>query len=103
VVLTLAQDHKHYGFYNRAVRKRLQGLVGQSAQLEELFLLDLRGEVALSTDEAHEGQDYHQQPFLRQGLAAPYAQLPFRPGESPSSSEQDQAIDSVVVAIPGLG
>jgi nitrate/nitrite-specific signal transduction histidine kinase len=94
VVLTLAKDHKHYGFYNRAVRKRLQGLVGQSPQLEELFLLDLRGEVTLSTDEEHEGQDYGEQRFFKEGLAGPYAQLPF---------QMDGGPESVIVAIPILG
>jgi len=94
VVLTLAQDHKHYGFYNRAVRKRLQGLVGQSPQLEEIFLLDLRGEVTLSTDEEQEGQDCGEQRFFNEGLAGPYAQLPF---------QLDGGPESVIVAIPILG
>jgi nitrate/nitrite-specific signal transduction histidine kinase len=103
VVLTLAEDYKHYGFYNRAVRKRLQGLVGQSAQLEELFLLDLRGEVALSTDESQEGHDYADQRFFRGGLAGPYAQLPFQREVLPPSVDQPPAVKSVIVAIPILG
>jgi nitrate/nitrite-specific signal transduction histidine kinase len=103
VVLTLAEDHKHYGFYNRAVRKRLQGLVGQSPQLEELFLLDLRGEVALSTDEHQEGRDCGDQRFFREGLAGPCAQLPFQVEEGVDSVAAEQGPGSVFVAIPILG
>jgi nitrate/nitrite-specific signal transduction histidine kinase len=103
VLLTMANDHKHYAFYNGAVRKRLQGLVGQSPHVEALFLVDLEGRVALSTLEGEEGQDMSQEPFFHQGLAAPYVQLPF-PGDrdSPGASQLVSG-ESVVVAIPVVG
>jgi hypothetical protein len=78
VVLTLSNDYKHYGFYNRAVRKRLQVLVGQSPQLDALFLIDLQGQVTLSTDVDEEGTDLSEQPFFHGGLLAPTVHIPFQ-------------------------
>jgi len=103
VLLTLANDDKHYGFYNRAIRKRFQGLVGQSPHMEVLFLVDLEGRVALSTVEGEEGQDMSREPFFHQGLAAPYVQLPFSGGEGPAASLPSVTDESVVVAVPVVG
>jgi len=77
VVLRLARDDKVYAFYNRWMRKRLQAFVEQSAQVEELFLLDLQGVVVLSTQTAREGKIYADQDFFRQGLDGSYTRLPF--------------------------
>ncbi|MGD9029470.1 MAG: GAF domain-containing protein [Anaerolineae bacterium] len=103
VVLTLSNDYKHYGFYNRAVRKRLQGLVGQSPQLDALFLIDLQGQVTLSTDEDEEGTDLSEQPFFHGGLLAPTVHIPFQCSEASASAYQQPYSQSVVVAIPVLG
>jgi nitrate/nitrite-specific signal transduction histidine kinase len=103
VVLNLARDDKFYEFYNKAVRNRFRGLVGQSPQLQELFLVDLRGRVALSTDPAQEGRDYSDQDFFRKGLARPYTQLPFDGGEGRGRDSTSPAPGSVIAVIPVLG
>jgi len=106
VVLNLAQDNKYYDFYNKAVRRRLQGFVGQSPQLQELFLLDLCGRVALSTDVAQEGKDHSDQPYFQMGLAGPYAQLPFYADDTDqpaAGTVLSQAQASVIVVIPVIG
>lgn len=76
VVLDLAQENKYYDFYNQAMRNRLLRFVEQSRHLDELFLLDRRGRVLLSTDVTHEDQDYADQLFFQCGLAGPCAQIP---------------------------
>ena len=103
ILLTLANDHKHYEFYNKAVRKRFQGLVGQSPHLEALFLVDLEGKVALSTVLEEEGRDFSRERFYHQGLAAPYVQFPFSEGEVSTDTTQPLVGDSVIVAVPILG
>ena len=95
VLLTLANDDRYYDFYHKAVRKRLQGLVQQSQQLEELFLLDVQGRVALSTDLSQEGRVYVDQRYFQQGLSGPYVQLPF------DGANRDASF--VLVAIPITG
>ncbi len=111
VVLTFAQEHKHYDFYNRAVRKRLQGIVGQSSNLERIFLVDLEGNVALSTTMEEEDWNFSHQPFFQRGLAAPYVQIPF-PDRLTSFSNLEEAsvgpsqrccAESVIIAMPVLG
>ncbi len=103
VVLSLARDEKFYEFYNKAVRNRFLGLVGQSPQLQELFLVDLRGRVALSTDLTQEGRDYSDQDFFRKGLARPYTQLPFNGGEGRLCDLSSPDSGSVIAVIPVVG
>jgi len=103
VVLNLAHDNKHYEFYNKAVRRRFHGLVGQSPQLQELFLVDLRGQVALSTDMEHEGNDVSDQDFFHKGLVAPYTQLPFGGSGDRASASLSPRADSVIAVIPVVG
>lgn len=98
VVLTLSNDHKHYAFYNKAIRKRFQGIVGQSPHLKALFLIDLEGQVVLSTVVEEEGQDLSDQPFFSKGLAAPYVQIPFQNDDFSSGSSQ---FVTVVMPVPG--
>ena len=74
------------------MRSRFLRFVEQSQQIQELTLLDLRGQEVLSTDVTIEGTDSSGQAYFQQGLDGPCAQLPF------PSSKQDQA--SVIVAIP---
>jgi signal transduction histidine kinase len=78
--LRLANEGKRYDWYNSLVRKRLQALVGQSPQFEELFLLDLQGRVVVGTDAAREGVDYAATDEFLRALTGPVTRLPF--GES---------------------
>jgi len=103
VVLDLAQDHKYYEFYNKAVRRRFHGLVGQSPELQELFLVDLRGQVVLSTDLSQEGKDYSDQDFFHNGLVAPYTQLPFPGGAGGPNAPSSPVPASVIAVIPVVG
>ncbi len=59
------------------------GLLAQFQQLlelretfEELYLLDLNGQVVLSTDTVQVGKIYKNQPFFQEGLKQPYIQPP---------------------------
>jgi signal transduction histidine kinase len=103
VVLDLAQDNKYYEFYNKAVRKRFHGLVGQSPHLHELFLVDLRGQVALSTDLSQEGKDYSNQAFFQNGLVGPYTQLPFQSDGELGNDRTSPIPGSVIAVIPVVG
>ncbi len=103
VVLTLSNDHKHYAFYNKAIRKRFQGIVGQSPHLKALFLIDLEGRVVLSTVVEEEGQDLSDQPFFSKGLMAPYVQIPFPSNHFSTDPTRQGYGDSVTVAMPVLG
>ena len=92
IVLDLARNDKYYTFYSNAMRNRFLRFAEQSQQIQELSLLDLRGQVVLSTDVSMEGTNSSDQEFFQQGLEGPYTQLPF------PSLKQDQAL--VIVAIP---
>ena len=50
--MRLSNEGKRYEWYNSLVRKRLQALLDQSSEYEELFLLDLAGKVVVSTNPA---------------------------------------------------
>jgi nitrate/nitrite-specific signal transduction histidine kinase len=114
VVLSLARDDKYYDFYNKAVRNRLRAFVGQSQLLEELFLIDANGRVALSTDTSQEGREVSEEDYFRQGLKGPFTSLPFYPKAGIWGSENEEkekspnslnpARNSVVtVALPIIG
>jgi len=75
--LRLSNENASYSWYNNLVRKRLQYFVDQSSQIEELFLIDLKGEVVVSTDPVREHKNYSDFIFDTQGLINPYTQLPF--------------------------
>jgi nitrate/nitrite-specific signal transduction histidine kinase len=94
VVLDLAQEEKHYDFYNKAVRNRLRAFVGQSSLLDELLLVDARGRVALDTNPAGEGGDVARAGYYLQGLNGPYALLPFEDAPGPPQ---------VTVTLPVVG
>jgi signal transduction histidine kinase len=75
--LKLSNENNSYVWYNNLVRKRLQFFVDQSPQLDELFLVDLEGDVAVSTDLAREHKI--SSVFLVEPLELDknYIQLPF--------------------------
>lgn len=102
--LRLANEGKNYTWYNSLVRKRLQALVDQSSQLEELFLLDVHGRVVVSTDAAREGEDYSMTPEFRWGLSRPFTRLPFHPVEAANHSNTVIATNesTVITVVPHL-
>lgn len=94
VVVELASTRKYLDFYFKAVRYRLSEVVNRSTVLQEIFLVDSLGRVALSTAVEQEGQDVSNQDFFHAGLASSVAILPFRrPSESAWS-------DAVTIAMP---
>ena len=100
VVLDLAQSEKYVDFYNKAMRNRFQIYVAQTPQLKELFLLDLKGRVALSTDVTQEGQNHSEQTYFQRGLVEPFVELSFNPDEN-HNVLQDQ--NTVFAAMPIVG
>ncbi len=100
IVLFLARNHIYYDFYHKATRRHFSKYIDQADQLQELFLLDVQGQVVLSTDLEHEGLDYSNQPFFQQGLIAPTVQPPFY-SFYPEDNHEDN--HSLITAIPIYG
>ena len=98
--LRLGNEEKVYPWYTNLVRKQLQALVVQSAQLDELFLIDLQGEVIVSTNLDREGVRYAGQPSFERGLAGPYTHLPFLRLDSHQIDVFPPDRDSVVIVVP---
>lgn len=103
--LRLGNEDKTYDWYYNLVRRQLDAFVSNSPRIQELFLVDLQGEVVVSTDVAREGQTYYDQSLFQRGLLGPTTQLPFHssapaPGE-PVSLPQDQI--SVFAVVPVIG
>lgn len=100
--LRLGNEDKEYAWYYQLVRRQLAALVGQSPRIDELFLVDLSGEVVVSTDLAREGQVYSTQALFRKGLEGPATQLPFHSSLFASSEGtallHDQA--SIMAVVP---
>lgn len=100
IVLSLASDQKYLNFYNKAVRNRLSSFVNQSTALMELFLVDINGDVVLSTDPTQEGSSVVGSEYFQQGLARPYVSLPFG---DPSGYLVYQGQKIAVFSIPIFG
>ena len=92
VVLDLARDNKYLASYNKVTRNWLRRLVARTQHYDELFLLDLQGRVALSTDPNHEGESHRQEAYFTSGLEGPTVQPRFCTG---SMTEP-----SAIVAVP---
>jgi len=75
--IKLSNENTSYNWYNDLVRKRLQYFTDQSSQIEELFLIDLKGDIVVSTNPTREQKNYSDFIFDTQGLNNPYTQLPF--------------------------
>jgi nitrate/nitrite-specific signal transduction histidine kinase len=93
VVLDLANANKYYLFYFKAMQMRLRRLTEQSQYLQGISLLDLGGQVVLSTDEQQEREDCLGQIFFQRGLEGPYVQLPFPPQGSEGDTLQTTKVD----------
>jgi signal transduction histidine kinase len=103
--LRLGNEDKEYAWYYSLVRRQLEAFVNQSPRIEELFLVDLQGEVVVSTDVAREGQVYYNQALFQRGLRAPATQLPFHALVS-AFGEGDflpQDRISVIAVVPVVG
>lgn len=92
VVLDLARDHKYLDSYNKVTRNWLRRLVARAPYYNELFLVDLEGRVALSTNPDHEGESRRQEAYFARGLEGPTVQPRFCTGPTTRPS--------VIVAVP---
>jgi signal transduction histidine kinase/HAMP domain-containing protein len=103
--LRLGKEDKAYAWYYKLVRKQLEAFVIQSPRFEELFLVDLQGEVVVSTAVEREGQVYYDQTLFRQGLLAPATQLPFHTVASASGEGSFLPEDriSAIAVVPVVG
>lgn len=103
--LRLGNEDKEYAWYYNLVRKQLSAFVHQSPRIEELFLLDLQGQVVVSTDVAREGLIYYDQPLFQRGLLGPATQLPFHSLVLASGVRVflPQDLDSVIAVVPVVG
>ncbi|MFQ6099773.1 MAG: GAF domain-containing protein [Anaerolineae bacterium] len=59
------------------VRSHFQQAIEQAGRFEELFLMNLQGQVVLSTDAEREGEIYSDQTYFQEGVKGPYVQPPF--------------------------
>lgn len=76
--LKLSNEGFSYNWYNNLVRKRLQQFVGQSTQLDELFLVDLAGDLVVSTNtQAYVDNYYKEKLSLIDRFGDSYIELPF--------------------------
>jgi len=68
------------------LRQRIQRIAQETQLFDEVFLMDLQGEVVLSTDPSQEKRSHRQQPYFLNGLSAQYisppAHSPFTSGLS---------------------
>jgi signal transduction histidine kinase len=103
--LRLGNEDKEYAWYYTLTRKQLEAFVNQSPRLKELFLVDLQGEVVVSTDVSREGQVYYNQALFQRGLLAPATRLPFHSPVSLSGEEGSPSQDwiSVIAVVPVVG
>ncbi len=63
-------------FIEREILERFVHVLDQTGRFEDLFLLDLSGQVLLSTDPLEEGKIYRYENFFQQGLGGLYVQPP---------------------------
>ncbi|MGB2956383.1 MAG: histidine kinase [Anaerolineales bacterium] len=87
IVLDLANEDKRSEIYSGAMRTRLSLLMDETPQIKELFLVDLRGRIAVSTDPQREGKTIQDEPFFQEGLKDTFVQLPF--GQTDSTGPAD--------------
>lgn len=101
--LNLSNENASYTWYNNLVRKRLQYFVGQSSQIKDLFLVDLKGDVIVSTNPDRERKNYKDFISDSQDLNNPHTQFPFQwdstiTGGIPLTTDSDRL--SVFVLMP---
>jgi GAF domain-containing protein/HAMP domain-containing protein len=79
LLLSVARDYYDVSYQSvrHGLRTSLGRLAAQMQHFEELFLMDLNGQVILSTDEAQEGKIYAHEAFFQRGLEDIYVEPPF--------------------------
>lgn len=101
VVVEFPERENLLDFYNTTIRNRLQEFVSRSPVLDGLSVIDLSGQVVLSTNPSLEGRDIADADYFRQGLGGPHFSV-LAPGNPylPFSSQRSVVI--VVTAITDI-
>ncbi len=74
----LLQEQSQSLILQEEMRRRLLDIIEETGRFQELFLMDLQGQVYLSTDPTQEDEDYSQEAFFSRGLQGYYVQPPKR-------------------------
>ncbi len=94
--LKLSNENASYSWYNNLVSKRLNYFVSQSDQLVELFLVDLKGNVVVSTNLDVDYGSFSELITFIGGYTRNYIELPFStsflPGEGISVNEDRSTV-----------
>ena len=99
VVVSLARSSITLNSYNQTIRNRFLGFLGQSGDLQEVFLTNPRGLILISTDLQQEGQSVTDIPGYTQGGTRAAIVLRFAAGPAGTAQGPSQ----VVVAAPVTG
>jgi len=100
--LRLGNEGVSYPWYNNLLRIQLRNFLDQSSQLDELFLIDLQGDVIVSTDPEREKINYADTIIYQQALIQPATQLPFMDFEAGDDINGILSQDrfSIITAVP---
>jgi len=77
IVLLEEQDPSLYPIGYSVLQTRFRQVIQEPGRFEDLFLMDLNGQILVSTDTAMEGQNHSQEAYFQQGLKGPSVQAPF--------------------------
>jgi methyl-accepting chemotaxis protein len=94
---TLLQGTGYNLILRESVRQQFQDKIVQTGRFETMFIVDLEGQVVVSTDPGQDGDTYDDEAFFREGLQEPSVQLSKRDFPSPG-----QVSVIAVGPIPGL-
>ncbi len=76
IVLLQERDPSLYPIGYSVLQTRFKQVVQEPGRFESLFLMDLEGQVIVSTDQMMEGQNHAQEAYFQQGLHEPGVQPP---------------------------
>ncbi|HFD38915.1 MAG TPA: sensor histidine kinase, partial [Anaerolineae bacterium] len=77
IVLLQERDPSLYPIGYSVLQTRFRQVIQEPGRFEDLFLMDLEGQVVVSTDKTMEGQNHSQELHFQQGLKEPNVQPPF--------------------------
>jgi nitrate/nitrite-specific signal transduction histidine kinase len=100
VVLDLWRDQKYLEYYNKVLQARFQRRIEQTSRFDEIFLVDLQGNIPVST--SLEQRSIVADPQLLRAMQTPRPFVVLIPGtrDPPGSWSEARAPATVFVAIP---
>jgi nitrate/nitrite-specific signal transduction histidine kinase len=75
VTLNYQNKDDYYDYYREGARFRMNRYMSGTRQLKMIALVDLNGDVVISTDPAQEGINYQRKPFFKEGLEGEITQI----------------------------